>query len=53
MRVNGLAWPYEAKLSVAQSTARHSLSFGDDFSSVFDHRWLAYARVSQPFSESV
>ena len=49
MRVNGLAWMYEANLSIAQSTVRHSLSAGDIFSSVFDHRWLAYASYLNHF----
>ena len=43
MRVNGLAWRYEANSSIAQGTGRHSLSVGDLFSSAFDHRWLVYA----------
>ena len=38
MRVNARAWRYEANLSTAQNTARHSRSVGDFFSSVFDHR---------------
>ena len=42
MRMNGLAWRYEANLSIAQSTTRHSLSVGDFFLAVFGHRWLAY-----------
>ena len=49
MRENSLAWMYEANLTIAQSTARHSLSVDDFFSSSFDHRWLAYARVSESF----
>ena len=51
MRVNGLAWRHEANLSTALSTARYSRSVGDFFSSVFDHLWLAYARVFRPLSE--
>ena len=31
LKVNGLAWRYEANLSIAQSTARHYLSVGDIF----------------------
>ena len=50
MRVNGRAWRYEANLSTAQNTARHSRSVGDFLLSVFDHRWLAYVRVFSAIS---
>ena len=49
MRVNGLAWRYEVTILIAQSTARSSLSVGDFFSFVFDHRWLVYASFFPPF----
>ena len=50
MRVNSRAWRHGAILSTAQGTARYSRSVGDFFSSVRDHRWLAYARVFSTIS---